>query len=100
MVCDILVGDCREVLRSLPEGFFHCAVTSFPYWGLRSYLGVEPLAWDGDPACAHEWEEEVRISGEHRNEGFNEWRGNSPGQRKQEADKGSARVGTCLRCGI
>lgn len=33
----ILVGDAREVLRSLPTGFFHCCVTSPPYYGLRDY---------------------------------------------------------------
>lgn len=34
----ILIGDCRETLRTLPAGLFHCAMTSPPYWGLRSYL--------------------------------------------------------------
>lgn len=34
----ILQGDVRDVLATLPERHFHCAVTSPPYWGLRSYL--------------------------------------------------------------
>ena len=43
----ILKGDCREVLRTLPEDSVHCVVTSPPYWGLRDYgvagqLGLEP----------------------------------------------------------
>lgn len=43
----ILTGDCREVLRDLPEESVHCVVTSPPYWGLRDYnvagqLGLEP----------------------------------------------------------
>jgi DNA modification methylase len=33
-------GDCREVLRALPESSVHCVVTSPPYFGLRDY-GVE-----------------------------------------------------------
>lgn len=33
-------GDCREVLRTLPDDSVHCVVTSPPYWGLRDY-GVE-----------------------------------------------------------
>ena len=33
-------GDCREVLRTLPEESVQCCVTSPPYWGLRDY-GVE-----------------------------------------------------------
>ena len=36
----ILKGDCREVLRTLPDESVHCVVTSPPYWGLRDY-GVE-----------------------------------------------------------
>lgn len=33
----ILVGDCRETLRTLPDRSVHCVVTSPPYWGLRDY---------------------------------------------------------------
>ncbi len=30
-------GDCREVLRTLPDKSVHCCVTSPPYFGLRDY---------------------------------------------------------------
>ena len=33
----ILIGDCRERLRELPDESVHCVVTSPPYFGLRSY---------------------------------------------------------------
>jgi DNA modification methylase len=33
----ILKGDCRNVLRTLPDESVHCVVTSPPYWGLRDY---------------------------------------------------------------
>lgn len=36
----IIVGDCRDVLKSLPDESVHCVVTSPPYWGLRDY-GVD-----------------------------------------------------------
>jgi DNA modification methylase len=41
------VGDCRDVLRTLPDESVHCIVTSPPYFGLRDYgvdgqLGLEP----------------------------------------------------------
>ena len=36
----IITGDCRKVLRELPDESVHCVVTSPPYWGLRDY-GVE-----------------------------------------------------------
>ncbi|MES2706096.1 MAG: site-specific DNA-methyltransferase [Verrucomicrobiota bacterium] len=31
------VGDCREVMRSMPESSVQCCVTSPPYFGLRDY---------------------------------------------------------------
>lgn len=34
----VLEGDCRDVLKTLPDGSVHCVVTSPPYFGLRSYL--------------------------------------------------------------
>lgn len=37
MTVEIITGDCREVLRSLPAQSVHCCVTSPPYFGLRSY---------------------------------------------------------------
>jgi DNA modification methylase len=47
MTVSVLTGDCREVLRTLPDESVHCVVTSPPYWGLRDYgvvgqLGLEP----------------------------------------------------------
>ena len=33
----ILTGDCREVLKTLPEQSINCCVTSPPYFGLRDY---------------------------------------------------------------
>ena len=46
MTVTIRHGDCREVLRTLPDESVHCCVTSPPYWGLRDYgvagqLGLE-----------------------------------------------------------
>ena len=36
----ILVGDCREMLMTIPDGSINCCVTSPPYFGLRDY-GVD-----------------------------------------------------------
>ena len=43
----ILTGDCRETLKTIPDGTVQMCVTSPPYWGLRDYgvagqLGQEP----------------------------------------------------------
>ncbi|MEM9263905.1 MAG: site-specific DNA-methyltransferase [Cyanobacteria bacterium P01_F01_bin.13] len=40
----VLQGDCLEILPSLPEQFYHCCVTSPPYYGLRDY-DVPPTDW-------------------------------------------------------
>ncbi|HEV2673271.1 MAG TPA: site-specific DNA-methyltransferase [Aliidongia sp.] len=40
MTTRILVGDCRSILRTLPDRSVHCCVTSPPYFGLRDY-GVD-----------------------------------------------------------
>jgi site-specific DNA-methyltransferase (adenine-specific) len=37
MSVEILHGDCRETLKTLPEGSVNCCVTSPPYFGLRDY---------------------------------------------------------------
>jgi DNA modification methylase len=33
----VLLGDALTLLKSVPEGFAQCCVTSPPYWGLRDY---------------------------------------------------------------
>lgn len=37
MSVEILNGDCLEKLKTIPDRFVHCCVTSPPYWGLRDY---------------------------------------------------------------
>jgi DNA modification methylase len=50
-VVTILTGDCREVLKTLPDASVHCCVTSPPYWGLRDY---GTATWEGGEAsCSH-----------------------------------------------
>lgn len=56
MTTRILVGDCREKLRSLDAGSIHTCVTSPPYFGLRDYGTAE---WEGGSlTCDH-----VRLKG-------------------------------------
>ena len=47
----IYIGDCRDVLKTLPDKSVHCVVTSPPYWGLRDYGTAE---WEGgNVKCNH-----------------------------------------------
>lgn len=45
----ILQGDCRDVLKTLPDESVHCVVTSPPYWGLRDYGVVGQLGLESSP---------------------------------------------------
>lgn len=49
-----LIGNCAEVLKTIPAESVDCCVTSPPYWGLRDYK-VEPLIWDAVEGCEHDW---------------------------------------------
>ena len=46
---DVRIGDCREVLDTLPEQSVHCCVTSPPYWGLRDYGHDDQLGLESTP---------------------------------------------------
>jgi DNA modification methylase len=61
MTTRILIGDCRDVLRSLPSESVHCVVTSPPYFSLRNY-GIAPSIWGGASECEHEWGDEISIN--------------------------------------
>ncbi|WP_309386057.1 DNA-methyltransferase [Cerasicoccus frondis] len=45
MSLNILMGDCRESMRTLDARSVQCCVTSPPYWALRDY-GVQPTLWE------------------------------------------------------
>lgn len=53
----ILIGDARETLRKLPEGFVDCIVTSPPYFRLRNYQHADQL---GLEAQVDQWVDELQ----------------------------------------
>ena len=55
---EILVGDVRDMLRTLPDDSVHCCVTSPPYWGLRDYGVAGQIGLEQTP------EEYLAILGE------------------------------------
>ena len=62
----ILVGDCLERLRTLPEESVHCVVTSPPYWGLRDYgvagaIGLERTLQEHIDALVRVFREVRRV---------------------------------------
>ena len=62
----LLIGDCRESLRSLPAGSVHCCVSSPPYFALRDYgvdgqIGLEPTPEDFIDAMVQVYREVRRV---------------------------------------
>ena len=55
----IYEGDALILLKTFPDKIFNCCVTSPPYYGLRAY-GTNPVIWDGDENCQHEFTEEIK----------------------------------------
>lgn len=58
----VLFGHVLDRIREIPDGSVQCVVTSPPYWGLRDY-GADPVVWDGDVDCEHEWTDEIVRGG-------------------------------------
>jgi len=55
IVNKIICGSALEVLKKMPAKSVNCAISSPPYWGLRSY-GTDPQIWGGDKDCEHTWQ--------------------------------------------
>lgn len=88
----LVVGDCRDIMATMPPGLIHMVVTSPPYWGLRDYSAPDSV-WGGDPDCEHDWRESrprrTRQSSDIRDE-----------QNKHYSAPANAVGGTiCSRCG-
>jgi DNA modification methylase len=49
MTVRILIGDCRDMLRTLPDESVHCVVTSPPYFGLRDYGIAGQIGLESSP---------------------------------------------------
>jgi DNA modification methylase len=64
--CKIHVGDCINVMRTMPAESVDCVVTSPPYWGLRDYgvagqIGLEPTLIEHLEVMVRVFEEVRRV---------------------------------------
>jgi DNA modification methylase len=50
MLIQTLQGDCREILKTLPDNSVNCCVTSPPYFGLRDYGAAGQIGLEETPA--------------------------------------------------
>ena len=80
----------------------NCCVTSPRYWGLRDY-GIEPVIWDGDKDCEHEWQgNNTKISGggysdKSTLQGFSNL--NTKGRQMDRDIENTINNALCLKCG-
>lgn len=97
----VLKGDALTVLKTLPSEFINCTVTSPPYWGLRDY-GIEPIIWDGNPNCKHEWIIETKEKITQDFTKLHTWNGdgrNRTSGKKTTILKNKITNGFCSKCG-
>ena len=59
MINTIINGNTLEVLRTMPNDYVDCVVTSPPYYQLRDYGNDNTFVWDGDENCSHLWEGDI-----------------------------------------
>lgn len=45
----VAIGDCRELLKTIPDGSFQCCVTSPPYYQLRNYDHPDQIGQESTP---------------------------------------------------
>lgn len=57
----ILQGNSYRI--PLRDESVHGIISSFPYYGLRSYEGIPPTIWGGDSLCRHIWQTQVEKRG-------------------------------------
>jgi DNA modification methylase len=90
---ELICGHVTESLRAMPAESVHCAITSPPYWGLRSY-GTEPQVHGGDPDCHHEWGDPERAPWANALPGPNGRKKNTEATRQRSRMTGQA----CVHC--
>lgn len=61
-----LLARARADQLPLADASVQCVVTSPPYYALREYEDVPPVAWGGDPDHAHEWGDLIPHDSRHR----------------------------------
>lgn len=106
---EILHGDSRSVLATLPDKSVHCCVTSPPYFGLRDYgvdgqIGLEQSPEEFVAEMVAVFREVRRVLRDDGTLWLNlgdsyagSGKGGNPKDGKQQTNKGSLTVGTTAR---
>ena len=101
----IICGHTPEVLKTLPDEFVDCVITSPPYWGLRDY-GIEPQVWGATPAvgdgngdCEHKWESLKIIKSGSNWDSFAKYRTDGGAGKREIGMKNISQGNFCSLCG-
>jgi len=92
---EIYQGHVLNILKTFPDESVNCVITSPPYWGLRDY-GLEPIIWDADPNCEHEWGDSKYFKADHHWDSFDNR--NSGTKRIKTRGENKLNYGFCLKC--
>jgi len=89
------MAQAEALALPFPDRFFHCVMTSPPYWGMRDYRGyAQARSWGGDPDCDHRWNETVATM---------QTGGVSAKQQSNKGVDGSgwtSKSRSCVKCGM
>lgn len=111
MTVDIIVGDCLESLRALPDGCVQTCVTSPPYFGLRDYghagqIGLEKTPDEYVAQMVQVFREVRRVLRDDGTLWLNlgdsyagSGKGGNPVAGKQASNKGSQSIGVLYGIG-
>ena len=101
----IMTGDCRATLATLPDASVQCCVSSPPYWGLRDYGTPEQIGLESTPdayvtALVAVFREVRRVLADDGVLWLNlgdsysgSGKGGNPDEGKQATNKGSQSIG-------
>jgi DNA modification methylase len=86
-------------MKTLPEHSVDMVMTSPPYYGLRAYK-AEPLIWDAQDGCQHEWGKEVSAENKSNFDSFNDYRkeGMPTGGNHTVRDGTKSTSNFCIHC--
>lgn len=86
-------GNALDILKDMESESVDCIMCSPPYWSLRDY-GIEPVIWDEDGNCEHEWGISDNVIELERKKNYGDWDRPS----RKEYSKVGAKF-KCIVCG-
>lgn len=94
----VYLGHTLDLLRSWPDNFIDCVVTSPPYYGLRNYHTPHQI-WDAVDGCKHKWGKIIKAQNDNRDPETKAAQGGQVGNNIKTADHSKINHGAfCSEC--